>query len=84
MALGGQGVVLSSAFVLGLVGTTEPSGYPEWFLAYLFGLVSNLGVLGLGMGLASVLSGFRHRPMAVLGIVASSLALLVVVAMMVT
>jgi hypothetical protein len=41
------------------------------------GLAVNLGALAVAVGLASLLSGYRHRPLAVLGMVAGAVVLLV-------
>lgn len=51
--------------------TTVPS-----FLGLMEGLVVNLGILGFAVGLASLLSGYRRKLVAILGMIAGVLTLL--------
>jgi tetratricopeptide (TPR) repeat protein len=72
LALVGFGIVIAGGVILALAEVTQVPVYLVW----LEGLVINLAVLGLAVAVASLLSGYRHKVMAVLGIVASSLVLL--------
>ena len=72
LAFLGMGIVFGAAIVLAAAGS---EAYPG-FLVWLEGLGVGLAVLGLAVTVASLLSGFRHRLVTLLGLVASSLILL--------
>ncbi|MBM3134576.1 MAG: hypothetical protein FJZ89_04670 [Chloroflexi bacterium] len=81
-ALALVGVVAFIVWVVILFGFMEAAALPD-FADWLIGLVVNVGVLGLAVSLASLLSGHRYKPLAILGIVASSLVLLAWLALLV-
>lgn len=69
----GLGIIFAIAVFLSIGGTTDLPG----FLARSESLLIGLAVLGLATAGASLLSGYRHKLLAVLGILASGLTLLV-------
>ncbi len=73
LALSGLVIIFATVVFLSIAGTTDLPGFFVW----LESLVTGLAVLGLATAVASLLSGYRHKLLAVLGIVASSLTLLV-------
>jgi Tfp pilus assembly protein PilF/sugar lactone lactonase YvrE len=76
LALLGLVIIFVGVIFLSAFGSTDTPPVLVW----LEGLVVGLAVLGLAVAMASLLSGYRHKPMAVLGTVASSLVLLLQIA----
>ncbi|HET7087498.1 MAG TPA: hypothetical protein VFL17_02495 [Anaerolineae bacterium] len=79
-ALSLAGLVTSIVMVIVLVAFAQVTELPG-FVGLIEGLAVDLGVLGLAVGLASVLSGYPYKVLAWLGIVASALVLLIEIAM---
>jgi hypothetical protein len=73
LALSGLVIIFATVVFFSIAGTTDLPG----FLLWLESLVTGLAVLGLATAVASLLSGYRPKLLAVLGVVASSLTLLV-------
>jgi len=69
-------VVAFAAAMIAIALSSSLSAMPEKTLDFLIGLVVNMGVLGLAIGLASLLSRYRRKALAVIAIVTSSLMLL--------
>jgi hypothetical protein len=72
LAVLGLVIIFAGSVLLSLAGTTGAEGVFMWLESLMIGLA----ILGLAVAVASLLSGYRHKVMAVLGIVASSLVLL--------
>jgi hypothetical protein len=66
----------AAVFVSAIIVTGLSGGLPDYF-SFLEGLAVNVGVLGLAVSLASLLSSYRYRLLAVLGIIGSVLTLFV-------
>lgn len=77
LALAGLVIIFAGAVLLSVGGGTDMTGSLVW----LESLVTGLAVLGLATAVASLLSGYGRKLVAVLGIVASSLVLLVELAL---
>jgi hypothetical protein len=77
LALGGSVTIMVGGVLV------EAAGVPgvEPIVVWLFALLVELAVLGAAVGTASLLSGFRYKMLAVLGLVASGLVLLTVLAL---
>jgi tetratricopeptide (TPR) repeat protein len=77
--LGTLSLVGLVAIVVGVIIFVEFAETPEFPVAWgwLEGLVLNGGILALAVGLASLLSGYRYKAVAVLGMVAGTLVLLI-------
>ena len=73
LALSGLVIIFAAAVFLSIGGTTDLPGFLVWSES----LVIGLAVLGLATAAASLLSGYRHKLLAILGIIASSLTLVV-------
>lgn len=70
--------VFGSAIVLAVL---SPSGTAPEFLAFVEGLAVSFGALGFALGLASVLCRYRWKIVAVLGMVAGLLTLVIEIAL---
>jgi len=73
LALTGLVALIAGVVVMGSVGMGTFSG----LLDLLISMVVNLGVLGLAVGLAALLSGYRYKLAAVGGLTASTLVVLI-------
>ena len=74
MAFGGIITVFLSLFiVIGIIGSET---YPP-FLDFMEGLVVDFAVIGFASGLASILSRYKLKLMSILGMIASSIVLLI-------
>jgi hypothetical protein len=71
LAILGLAVALAAAFAAGIYGTTDGTGWVTW----LESLATGLAVLGLAAGVASLLSGFERRTLAVLAVAACGLVI---------
>jgi hypothetical protein len=72
LALVGAVSIGGGIIAAGVLGATRPPDY----LGLLISAVVNLGVLGLAISLAALLSDYRNKPLAVLGILSSVVVLL--------
>jgi hypothetical protein len=76
------GVVSLISFISLIVGIIiytiiyKAKALPE-FWGFVEGLIVNFGVLGFAMGLASVLCGYKRKPIAILGMITGILTLIV-------
>jgi len=58
---------------IGTEGTSDPPGY----ISFVEGLIVNFGVLGFSVSLSSLLSKFRPKALAIVGLVAGILTLVI-------
>jgi len=72
LALVGWVAVLAAVFLMGITGTTE---VPTW-VSWLESLMTSLGILGLSVGVAALVSGYRFRAISLLGAIAGALVVL--------
>ncbi len=79
LALVGAVSIIAALIAAGMLGATEPPGY----LGLLISTVVNLGVLGLAISVAALLSEYRNKALAVLGILSSVVVLLAWLALVV-
>jgi hypothetical protein len=70
LSLGGLITLLASTFVLVALSSKIPN-----LFGFLGGLSVNLGVLGFAVALSALLSDYRYKPVAVIGLAASVLTL---------
>lgn len=68
-------VLVMVIVVIVAVGSEGTSTVPDYF-AFLEGLAVNFGILGAAIGLASLLSKYRLKPLAIIGLVAGTLTVL--------
>ena len=76
LSLGGVMTLLASTFVLVALSAQVPN-----LFSFLGGLTVNLGVLGFAVALSSLLSGYRYKPVAAIGLAASILTLAIEIAL---
>jgi hypothetical protein len=76
LSLGGVITLLASTFVLVALSAQVPN-----LFGFLGGLTVNLGVLGFAVALSALLSGYRYKPVAAIGLAASVLTLAIEIAL---
>jgi hypothetical protein len=73
----GLGLVIPIVFIIGAIRSDNSSSAPSYFVT-MAELFLNLGVLGFAIGLASLLSKYRPKVLAILGLVTGVLTILIV------
>jgi hypothetical protein len=76
LSLGGLLTLLASTFVLIALDAQISN-----LFGFMVGLTVNLGVLGFAVALSTLLSGYRYKPVAVIGLAASVLTLTIDIAL---